>query len=78
MNETSKEYDAHLEDYQKVAYIKNREEYDQLYKRSIEDPEGFWAEQAKAYLPSSQVHQAGLVAKVVHCIKDEFPVPKCL
>lgn len=50
MDETRKTYDAHLKDYQKVAYIKSREEYDQLYKRSIEDPEGFWAEQAKAYL----------------------------
>jgi len=50
MDDTPKKYDAHLEDYQKVAYIKSREEYDQLYKRSIEDSEGFWAEQANAYL----------------------------
>jgi acetyl-CoA synthetase len=50
MDDTPKKYDAHLEDYQKIAYIKSREEYDQLYKRSIEDPESFWAEQANAYL----------------------------
>ncbi|MBW2557268.1 MAG: acetate--CoA ligase [Deltaproteobacteria bacterium] len=28
------------------AYIKSRAEYDKLYKRSIEDPEGFWGEVA--------------------------------
>lgn len=50
MEETPKVYDVHLEDYQKVAYIKSRAEYEQLYKKSIEDPDGFWAEQAKAYL----------------------------
>ncbi|MDX2041712.1 MAG: acetate--CoA ligase [Acidobacteriota bacterium] len=26
------------------AHIKSREHYDQIYKRSVEDPEGFWAE----------------------------------
>jgi acetyl-CoA synthetase len=28
------------------AWIKSEAEYDALYKRSIEDPEGFWAEAA--------------------------------
>lgn len=28
------------------AYIKSREEYEKLWKRSIEDPEGFWSEKA--------------------------------
>jgi acetyl-CoA synthetase len=27
-----------------AAHIKNREEYDRIYQRSVEDPEGFWAE----------------------------------
>lgn len=26
------------------AYIKSRADYDRIYKRSVEDPEGFWAE----------------------------------
>ena len=26
------------------AHITSREQYDQVYKRSVEDPEGFWAE----------------------------------
>ena len=26
------------------AHIKSREDYDRIYKRSIEDPEGFWSE----------------------------------
>jgi len=29
------------------AHIKNLEEYAKIYKRSIEDPEGFWGEQAQ-------------------------------
>ena len=28
----------------------DRKQYDALYRRSIQDPEGFWAEQAKAFL----------------------------
>jgi acetyl-CoA synthetase len=43
-------YDAHLEDYRKVAYVPDRETYDAMYRRSIDDPEGFWAEQALQYL----------------------------
>src|SRR5262245_49798655 len=26
------------------AHIKSREDYDRIYKRSVEDPEGFWSE----------------------------------
>src|SRR5262244_12206 len=26
------------------AHIKGREDYDRIYKRSVEDPEGFWSE----------------------------------
>jgi acetyl-CoA synthetase len=29
------------------AHVKSMYDYEQLYKRSLEDPEGFWAEQAK-------------------------------
>ena len=50
MEDTAKWYDAHLEEYQKVGYIKSKEEYEELYKRSLVDPDGFWAEQAKEYL----------------------------
>jgi acetyl-CoA synthetase len=32
------------------AYIKNMDEYDAMYQRSIEDPEAFWAEQAESML----------------------------
>jgi len=32
------------------AYLKSREEYERLYKRSIEDPQNFWAEMAEEYL----------------------------
>jgi acetyl-CoA synthetase len=30
------------------AHVKSLEEYQALYRRSVEDPEGFWAEQARA------------------------------
>ncbi|MBU0681433.1 MAG: acetate--CoA ligase [Proteobacteria bacterium] len=32
---------------QATAHIKNMDEYKAIYKRSIEDPEGFWAERAE-------------------------------
>ena len=35
------------EDFKKTAYVKSMQEYQELYKRSIDDPEGFWAELAE-------------------------------
>ena len=34
----------------KNAYIKNMEEYEAQYRRSVEDPEGYWAERAEQSL----------------------------
>ena len=34
----------------KMAFISGREAYDKLWKRSIEDPNGFWSEIAKEYV----------------------------
>jgi acetyl-CoA synthetase len=31
-------------DFSAGAHIKSREDYDRIYKRSIEDPERFWSE----------------------------------
>ncbi len=50
MADEARLYDAHLKTFQKIAYIKSREEYDALYRKSLEDPETFWAEQAEKYL----------------------------
>ncbi|MBI5407923.1 MAG: acetate--CoA ligase [Nitrospirae bacterium] len=33
-------------EFSEKAYVKSAEEYEKMYKRSIEDPEGFWAEMA--------------------------------
>lgn len=33
-----------------VAYINSREQYDEMHRRSIEDPEGFWGEVAREEL----------------------------
>lgn len=44
------------------TYI-NQEQYKELYQRSLEEPEGFWGEQAKKYItwfePSEKVLQGG-------------------
>jgi acetyl-CoA synthetase len=50
MSDTAKWYDAHLPEFQKIAYIKSMDEYTHLYQRSIDHPDGFWSEQAKRYL----------------------------
>jgi hypothetical protein len=31
------------------ALVKSRAEYDAMYKRSVEDPVGFWSDQAKQF-----------------------------
>ena len=31
------------------AYVKSMEQYEQMYKRSVEDPEGFWGEIAQQF-----------------------------
>ncbi len=50
MDNTPKWYDAHLDEYRRVAYINSREQYEEMYRRSLEDPDAFWAEQARKYL----------------------------
>ena len=34
------------EELSKAAYIKSLDEYQEIYQRSIDDPEGFWGEMA--------------------------------
>jgi len=43
-------YDAHIKHYREVAFIKGRDEYEKIYARSLNDPEGFWGEQADKYV----------------------------
>lgn len=50
MTRGAESYGAHLASYQQCGYVKSREQYEELYKRSLEDPELFWAEQAEKYL----------------------------
>ena len=40
--------------FQKQAHIKNMAEYEEMYKRSVDDPEGFWGEQAEKNLDWSK------------------------
>jgi len=37
-------------EFSKKAHIKSMKEYEELYKRSVEDPDGFWAEMAEKNL----------------------------
>lgn len=50
MENAPKWYDAHLEEYRKIAYIKSMQEYEELYRRSIDDADNFWAEAADEYI----------------------------
>ncbi len=43
-------YDEHLKEYQKVAYVNSREQYDKMYKASIDDVDKFWGDAAREYL----------------------------
>ncbi len=38
------------QEFREKAHIKSIEEYERLYKRSVEDPDGFWAEMAERQL----------------------------
>jgi len=37
-------------EFSKKAHIKSMEEYEKIYRRSVDDPEGFWAEMAEEHL----------------------------
>ena len=50
MVDTPKWYDLHLPKFQEIAYVKSMDEYQDLYQRSLDDPDGFWSEQARRYL----------------------------
>jgi acetyl-CoA synthetase len=50
MENAPKWYDVHLEEYKKVAYVKGIDQYNEMYRRSLEDVDNFWAEQAREYL----------------------------
>ena len=50
MENHKKWYDAHLAGFRQGAEIKSFKQYEELYRRSIDAPEIFWAEQAETYL----------------------------
>lgn len=50
MTETVKTFDSYLKTYGEPAHIKSRSQYEDLYRRSCEEPDSFWAEQARKYL----------------------------
>jgi len=50
MEDHKKWYDAHLAGFRQGAEIKSFKQYEELYRRSIDAPEKFWAEQAETYL----------------------------
>ena len=50
MSSTPKWYETHLEEYRGIAFVKGLEEYERIYRRSLEAPEDFWAEKAREFL----------------------------
>ena len=50
MHVQPKWYDAHLDVYRETAFVSSREQYEELYRRSLEEPDIFWADQARRYL----------------------------
>ena len=40
----------------KHSYLESKEQYDAMYKQSIEDPESFWSDIAKDFYWKKQVH----------------------
>ncbi len=50
LTDTKNDCNSHSEECLKFDRIKSREAYEQLYRRSLEDPEIFWAAQAEKYL----------------------------
>lgn len=45
-----------IADNYKHSLVESREQYDAMYKRSIEDPEGFWSDIAKDFYWEKEVH----------------------
>ena len=55
--------------YRSQSHFGSREAYDALYKRSVDDPEGFWREQADRiewFEPFTSVRDASFASKDVH------------
>ena len=44
-------------DFSSRAHIASRADYDRLYRRSVEDPEGFWSEMARRLHWSAPWHR---------------------
>jgi len=50
METEQKWYDTHLSEFKKAAFVNSVEQYEEMYYRSLKEPEAFWSEKAKEYL----------------------------
>lgn len=57
--------EAIAENYRHSA-LESREQYDAMYKRSVEDPEGFWGDIAKEFYWKKQVGPSKMVLSWSH------------
>ncbi len=57
--------EAIAENYRHSA-LESREQYDAMYKRSVEDPEGFWSDIAKEFYWKKQVGPCNMVTSWLH------------
>ncbi len=67
--DTNKEIYAATPEFSAAAYVGSLEEYEAMYRRSVEDPEGFWAEQAERVTwiePFTKVKDVSFARENVH------------
>ncbi len=57
--------EAIAENYRHSA-LESREQYDAMYKRSVEDPEGFWGDIAKEFYWKKQLGPSKMVPSWLH------------
>ncbi len=48
------------------SVLESREQYDAMYKRSVEDPEGFWSDIAKEFYWKKQVGPSYMVPSCLY------------
>ncbi len=66
----------------KHSLLKSKEQYDAMYKRSIDDPEGFWTDVAKEFYWKKQVPNldginfTAFLHSVLHVVSNAWRTPE--
>ena len=54
METEQKWYDVHLDEYRKIAYVNSKEQYEEMYRQSLEDPDTFGLSRRRNTSPGSR------------------------